>query len=275
MSRSPAATRRARQRSGGTRSPASRRRDYRRPRACGSCEPALPWRRSGPSWGSHWRTARTASAEGAAGAPTPPAGSSPTHERSAGRTCGKGQGWSQTRERRSRNSAHPPHHCRRARGCRPRFLLRTASPIVRSRDRDWPCRRLWPRISPRRARAAACRSGRCCWKLRMLLLGNAAGHEDAEVTDARMDGVDDGLAVGANFVDVFVQIENPSERLLRRRDVVALRAEHDDGGADVAKVDRGAVRRLNSAGREIVADEQLIDDELHLLGVEIDVASPP
>src|SRR5262249_28205982 len=29
------------------------------------------------------------------------------------------------------------------------------------------------------------------------------------------------------------------------------------------------------SGSEIVADEQLIDDELHFLGVEIDVASPP
>src|SRR5262249_43520074 len=112
-------------------------------------------------------------------------------------------------------------------------------------------------------------------KLAMLFLGNAAGNEDAEVTDARMDGVYDGLAVGADFVDVLVKIENPSERLLRRRDVVALRAEHDDGRADVAEIDRGAVRCLNSAGGEIVADEQLIDDELHLLGVEIDVTSPP
>src|SRR5262249_121199 len=58
-------------------------------------------------------------------------------------------------------------------------------------------------------------------KLAMLFLGNAAGHEDAEMTDARMDGVDDGLAVGANFVDVLVQMENPSERLLRRRVMVS------------------------------------------------------
>src|SRR5262249_13846377 len=47
-------------------------------------------------------------------------------------------------------------------------------------------------------------------KLAMLFLGNAAGDEDAEVTDARMDGVYDGLAVRANFVDVLVKIENPS-----------------------------------------------------------------
>src|SRR5262249_14804197 len=109
----------------------------------------------------------------------------------------------------------------------------------------------------------------------MLFLGNAAGNEDAEVTDALMDGVDDGLAVGANFFDILVKVENPSERLLQRRDVVALRAEHDDGRADVAKVYRGSVRWLNPPRCETVADEQLVDDELHLLGVQIDVASPP
>ena len=41
------------------------------------------------------------------------------------------------------------------------------------------------------------------------------------------------------------------------------------------KIDRGAVRCLNSPGSEIVADEQLIDDELDLLGIQIDVAAPP
>ncbi len=32
---------------------------------------------------------------------------------------------------------------------------------------------------------------------------------------------------------------------------------------------------LDPAGREIVADEQLVDDELDFLGIEIDVAAPP
>src|SRR5260370_23535237 len=109
----------------------------------------------------------------------------------------------------------------------------------------------------------------------MLFLGNAARNEDAKVTNARMNRVYDGLAIGGNFVDVLVKVENPSQRLLRRRDVVALRAEHDDGRADIAEVDRGAVRCLDSSRGEIVADEQLIDDELDLLGVQIDVTSPP
>src|SRR5215470_6256614 len=32
---------------------------------------------------------------------------------------------------------------------------------------------------------------------------------------------------------------------------------------------------MDSTGRELVADEQLIDDELDLFGVQVDVAAPP
>ena len=86
-------------------------------------------------------------------------------------------------------------------------------------------------------------------ELAVLLFCHAAGDEDAEVTDGLVDRVDDRLAVGADLVDVLIEIENPSERLLGRRDVVALRAEHHDRRADVAQVDRGAVRRLDLCRR--------------------------
>ena len=46
-------------------------------------------------------------------------------------------------------------------------------------------------------------------ELAVLLLGDAAGNEDAEMADDLMDGVDDGLSVGADFVDVVIQVENP------------------------------------------------------------------
>ena len=84
----------------------------------------------------------------------------------------------------------------------------------------------------------------------MLLLRNAAGDEDAEMADAFVDGVDDGLAEVADFVDAFIKIENPIERLLRRRDVVALRAEHHDRRADIAQIDGHAVGgRMSPAAR--------------------------
>ena len=112
-------------------------------------------------------------------------------------------------------------------------------------------------------------------ELLVLLLCHAAGDEYAQMADALVDGVDDGLAEAADFVDVFIEIENPSQRLLRRRDVVALRAEHHDRGADIAQIDGDAAGSAYVAGGEIVADEELIDNELDLLGVEIDVAAPP
>src|SRR5260221_13266942 len=81
----------------------------------------------------------------------------------------------------------------------------------------------------------------------MLFLGNAARNEDAKVTNARMNRVYDGLAIGANFVDVLVKVENPSQRLRRRRDVVALRADPDDGRAEIAATDGVGERCLDSS----------------------------
>jgi hypothetical protein len=109
----------------------------------------------------------------------------------------------------------------------------------------------------------------------VLLLGHAAGDEDSEVTDGFVDRVDDRLSMLADVVHVVIEIEDPAERLLRRRDVVALGAEHDDRRTDVAEIDRCPVRGLDGACRELVADEQLVDDRLDLLGVQVDVAAPP
>ena len=76
--------------------------------------------------------------------------------------------------------------------------------------------------------------------------------------------VDDGLAVGDDLVLVVVEVEDPVQRLLRRRDVVAPRAEHDDRRADVAQVDADAVGGADLARGELVADEQIVGDPLHL-----------
>jgi hypothetical protein len=48
------------------------------------------------------------------------------------------------------------------------------------------------------------------------------------MADILVDGIDDGLAPGADIIDAVVEIEDPVERLLRRGDVVAMRAEYDD-----------------------------------------------
>ena len=76
-------------------------------------------------------------------------------------------------------------------------------------------------------------------------------------------------------LDVVVEVENPVQRLLGRSDVVAPRAEADDRRLDVAQIDAHAVGRANLAGRELVADEQVVRDPLHLARVQQHRVAPP
>ena len=62
-------------------------------------------------------------------------------------------------------------------------------------------------------------------ELLVLFRSDLARDEDAEMPDRLVQRVDDGLTVGDDLVDVVVEVENPAERLLRRRDVVAPGAE--------------------------------------------------
>jgi len=93
--------------------------------------------------------------------------------------------------------------------------------------------------------------------------------------DAFVHRVDDGLTVGDHLIFVIVKVEDPVQGLLRRSDVVAHGTEHDDWRLDVAQVDPNAVRRAQLAAGELIADEQLIGDPLHLLGIEQDRVAPP
>ncbi|CFD96699.1 Uncharacterised protein [Bordetella pertussis] len=112
-------------------------------------------------------------------------------------------------------------------------------------------------------------------ELLVLLARHRAGDEDAQVADALMHRVDDGLVVRHHFAVVLVQVGDPAQRLRRRRDVVALGAEHDDGRADVAQVDADAVGGDQPGGGQAVADEQVVDDVLDLGAVEEHVPAPP
>ena len=109
----------------------------------------------------------------------------------------------------------------------------------------------------------------------MFLGRHLARDEDAEMADRLVQGVDDGLAVGDDLVLVAVEVGDPAQRLLRRRDVVAPRAQHDDRRLDVAQVDADAVGGVDLACGELVADEEIVGDPLHLAGIEQDRAAPP
>src|SRR5208337_5157852 len=99
-------------------------------------------------------------------------------------------------------------------------------------------------------------------------------NEDAEMPDAMMQRVDDGLTVGDDLLDVVIQVEDPAQRLLGRRYVVPPRAEADDRRPDVAQVDAYALGSADLSGRELVSDEQIVGDPLHFAGVEQDRACP-
>ena len=66
-------------------------------------------------------------------------------------------------------------------------------------------------------------------ELSMLLARHAARDEDPQMTGGVMLAIDDGLAIGNDIVRVAVEVADPAQRLRRRRDVIALRAEHHDG----------------------------------------------
>src|ERR1700743_2477355 len=101
------------------------------------------------------------------------------------------------------------------------------------------------------------------------------------MTDSLVNRVNDHLPVApalvvvADIVDVAVEIKNPAQRLLRRRNVVALGTEHHDGRSYLTQVDHRAIGSLEPTGSQIVADEKLVNDELDFLGVQIDMAAPP
>ncbi len=112
-------------------------------------------------------------------------------------------------------------------------------------------------------------------ELGVLAPGHLARDEDAQVPGGLMQGVDDGLAVGDDLALVVVEVGDPAERLLGRSDLVAPRAEHDDRRAHVAQVDACAVRGAQGPRGQLVADEQVVGDPAHLVGLEQHRRAPP
>jgi hypothetical protein len=109
----------------------------------------------------------------------------------------------------------------------------------------------------------------------MLALGDLRRDEDREMADLGVDAIDDRLALRPDVVDAFIEIEDPTERLLRRADVVAERGEHNDRRGDVADVEQAPVGGRDFVSGQFVADEMLVDEILDLLAVELDEVAPP
>src|SRR5918994_1032414 len=109
----------------------------------------------------------------------------------------------------------------------------------------------------------------------MLPASYLTGDENHQVADLFVQHVDDGLAVADDVVHATVDIGDPVERLWRRGDIVAVRGEHHDRRLDLLQVEERAVGQWNLALVQAVADEQVLDDELHLLGAVLEEAIPP
>src|SRR5208282_1518989 len=90
-----------------------------------------------------------------------------------------------------------------------------------------------------------------------------------------VDHVDDALTANPDLLLVGIGVDDPVERLLGRRDVVAPGREHDDRRADRLDVERPAVLDAGLAARQLVADEQLLDDPVDLGLVQEMEAAPP
>ena len=93
--------------------------------------------------------------------------------------------------------------------------------------------------------------------------------------DGLVQTVDDGPVRVANVIHIAVEVENPAKRLWRRADVVALGGEDDDRRGDVADIEHRAVMRFQRVAGQLVADEQVVDQELQLVAIKLDEVAPP
>src|SRR4051794_40138714 len=109
----------------------------------------------------------------------------------------------------------------------------------------------------------------------MLALCYSARDEDAQVTNTLVHQADNHLPARLQILCRGVEVRDPVEGLLRRRDVVTKRGEQDDGGADSPKVEGVPLGPLCAPGCELVADEQVVDDPLDFLPAHQKEAAPP
>src|SRR6516225_1044604 len=109
----------------------------------------------------------------------------------------------------------------------------------------------------------------------MVLGSDFSADEDRQMPYLRINDVEDPLAAPPDLVHALVIVENPVERLLRRRYVVALRAETDDRRLDLADIEADAVAGHDLGGRELVADKEIVDHPLQFLAAQQHEVAPP
>jgi hypothetical protein len=95
------------------------------------------------------------------------------------------------------------------------------------------------------------------------------------MTDFRIDGIEDPLAALADLINALVIVKNPVESLLRRRNIVAMRAEADDRCLDFPNIELNTVAGDDLASREFVTNKESVVHPLLLFAAQEDKIAPP
>lgn len=94
----------------------------------------------------------------------------------------------------------------------------------------------------------------------MLPLGDLARYKKPQMPHMGVRQIDDPLTGPNQLIRVLVDKGDPAERLVRRRDVVAVGGEDHQRIADAAQVGETAVTDSEEPVLELIANEEVFDD---------------
>ena len=104
---------------------------------------------------------------------------------------------------------------------------------------------------------------------------HSSGNEYPEVAHVLVHQVDDALTCGDQVRGRRVYRLEPAERLVGRRDVVAVGAEDHQGRANASEVRSAVVVNDDLAVLQMVADKQITRNRQHFLAGDLIEAVPP
>ena len=108
----------------------------------------------------------------------------------------------------------------------------------------------------------------------VLFARHIGADKDAQMTHAVVQHVDDGSPRSCNGTIVAPGVDDPVQRLRRRRDVVTPGSEDHDRRGDVAQVD-GMVADHHRAASQTVADKQVFHNGFDLAACHAEETTPP